>query len=472
MNGTNEKIEDKNRRKLGIHLTSSKIFKEYIFSEISNKLNDYLWTDLYCGEGNLIFPILDRVPENNRIEFFKEHVFLSDIQEDMIQKCKTKAISYGIPDKVIEKNILLSDNLEEFPRSLLEKNYPIYHITNPPYLYLGYIRKNQNTQSHLKYFTEENDGYQDLYQIAMMNDLRNGIKNLIYIIPTNFLFGASISNKFRNDFFRYYEIEKTIIFETKVFEYTGTNIMIGVFTRKQNPTVSSIKFSGSKIKNSGKITRFYNLDPEYNFRAGTKFFQFVKNLRLNRPLNVKYYLKLSEIEQNKGKKKLEVINSSEYHSGKYLKKQININEDLWNKIKSNILFVKTVDSGSYDGRAGLYKIKNIFNVDGILVSKNTYRTSPIHLFLQPTLSLGDQELLMEYFNFILEYFRNMLDSEFLTTYKYSNADYTRKYLGLRQVRKIIKTFPLLEISDEDKEFLKDRLLNKDFSQIKWILEKY
>ncbi|MHA1235971.1 MAG: hypothetical protein ACTSQL_12935 [Promethearchaeota archaeon] len=42
---------------------------------------------------------------------------------------------------------------------------------------------------------------------------------------------------------------------------------------------------------------------------------------------------------------------------------------------------------------------------------------------------------------ILEHFREKLDSEFLTTYKYSNAIYTRKYLGLTQVRKIIETFP-------------------------------
>ena len=34
-----------------------------------------------------------------------------------------------------------------------------------------------------------------------------------------------------------------------------------------------------------------------------------------------------------------------------------------------------------------------------------------------------------------------MDSEFLTTYKYSNADYTRKYLGLTQTRKLIETFP-------------------------------
>jgi hypothetical protein len=61
--------------------------------------------------------------------------------------------------------------------------------------------------------------------------------------------------------------------------------------------------------------------------------------------------------------------------------------------------------------------------------------------LEPGLSRTEQILLKNYFNFILESFREKLDSEFLTTYKYSNADYTRKYLGLTQVRKLIQTFP-------------------------------
>jgi hypothetical protein len=97
-----------------------------------------------------------------------------------------------------------------------------------------------------------------------------------------------------------------------------------------------------------------------------------------------------------------------------------------------------VDTGSYEGRAGLSLIKEDFDADGIYVSGNTYRTSLIQIFLEPEILKSDQIILKEYFNFILEHFRKELDSEFLTTYKYSNAEYTRKYLGLTQVRNIIE----------------------------------
>jgi hypothetical protein len=38
-------------------------------------------------------------------------------------------------------------------------------------------------------------------------------------------------------------------------------------------------------------------------------------------------------------------------------------------------------------------------------------------------------------------FRALADSEFMTTYKYSESEYTRKYLGLSQAKAIIETFP-------------------------------
>ena len=52
---------------------------------------------------------------------------------------------------------------------------------------------------------------------------------------------------------------------------------------------------------------------------------------------------------------------------------------------------------------------------------------------------------------ILEYFRDKTDSEFLTTYKYSNSEYTRKYLGLTQAKKLIETFPLLNLNENQKD---------------------
>ncbi|GAG94291.1 unnamed protein product, partial [marine sediment metagenome] len=180
---------------------------------------DYKWIDLYAGEGNLILPILNSIQPEDRTRFFKNNIYLSDIQDEMIEKCIKKAEIYGIPSKVASDNIKLRDNLERFPDFLKDNQKPLFHITNPPYLYLGYIRKHNETQKYLKLFEGRNNGYQDLYQIAMVNDLRNQIDNLIYIIPSNFLFGASVSNKFRKDFLKFYKINKMIFLKQNIRVY-------------------------------------------------------------------------------------------------------------------------------------------------------------------------------------------------------------------------------------------------------------
>lgn len=141
------------RRTLGVHLTSTKIFFKYIFPEIKDKLFDYIWIDQYAGEGALILPILKFIPKDKRINFFKNHIYLFDIQEEMVKKCIVNAQSYGIPIDLANRNINQRDNLRNFPKFLKSKELPIYHISNPPYLYLGYIRKHEETKIQKnKYF--------------------------------------------------------------------------------------------------------------------------------------------------------------------------------------------------------------------------------------------------------------------------------------------------------------------------------
>ncbi len=457
--------ESLHRRSLGVHLTSSDIFLKFIFPVIKEKLWEYKWIDLYAGEGNLILPILNSIQSEDRIRFFKNHIYLSDIQEEMIEKCIKKAEFYGIPSDIASSNIRLRDNLESFPEFLRDNQKPIFHITNPPYLYLGYIRKHNETQKYLKFFEGKNEGYQDLYQIAMMNDLRNQIDNLIYIIPSNFLFGASVSNKFRKDFLKFFKINKIIIFETKIFEFTGTNICIGFFERKNIPKSENIEFKGIKInRQNGEIRKKYILKPKYKYRTGSEFDEFLEENRVDTPLDVNYYLLKKELMNNKGSNKLSVIDANNYKSNQYNKIDLQVNDTLKNKIESNILYVRTVDTGSISGRVGLGVITEDFNVNGIYVSGNTYRTHPIQIFLEPEISYNEQILLKNYFNLLLEAFRKKLDSEFLTTYKYSNAEYTRKYLGLTQVRKLIETFPYEKLNQNFKEKLGILVEKKDLER--------
>jgi len=472
------------RRIYGEFLTSSDIFKQFILPEIKDDIYKYTWVDLFAGEGNLILPILELVPKDERIDFFKEHIFLFDIQKEMVEKAISNAEKYGIPREVAEQNILQRDTLKDYPEFILKSKFEVYHITNPPYLYIGYIVKHKETQKYLEYFKGENEGYQDLYQIALMNDLRHNIKKMIYIIPSNFLFGYSVSNKIRDDFLKYYTIRKAYIFEKRIFEWTGTNVTICFFERKEIPRSEKIIFPAIKINNKGVSSRTYILDPKNHYRAGNEFEEFVKNYKSPKPLKFSFYLTKDIVEKNKGDKPIYVIDVNSFNGREYEKKVIYVNEYLYKRIKENILFLRTLDTGSPDGRAGIYVIREVFGVDGILVSKEKYRTHPIQIFFDDPISIDDQILLKNYFNLVLEYLREITDSEFMTTYKYSNSEYTRKYLGLSQAKKLIETFPILLLKEKEKEELKELIDKKDaegvisfikaFNRKKllsWLLEK-
>ena len=462
--------ENKKRRTYGEHLTPVQVFKEFILPEIKDKLYNYIWVDLFAGKGNLILPILELIPKKERENFFKKHVFLFDIQKKLVEQAVQNAMKYGIPREIAEQNITQRDTIKNYPKFLLDLELPVYHITNPPYLYIGYIVKHKETQKYLEYFKGENAGYQDLYQLGLINDLRHGLKKMIYIIPSNFLFGFSVSNKIRNDFLKYYTIKKAIIFEKGIFEYTGTNVIICFFERKKEPEHEKFSFEGIKINKEIK-KKIYVLNPKNHYRAGNDFEKFISEFQANKPLKIKYYLTLEDVRKNNGNFEVTVIDANAFNCKEYRKIKIYVNEKLYNKIKSNILFVRTVDTGSVDGRVGLYKIRDVFEVDGILVTKAKYRTHPIQIFIAPALSTEDQILLKDYFNLVLEYFRKKTDSEFMTTYKYSNSEYTRKYLGLLQVKKLIQTFPLLSLRDEERRHLKDLIKNKKVEDLILFVKK-
>lgn len=452
------------RRTYGEHLTPIQIFKEFILPEIKDKLCNYIWVDLFAGKGNLILPILELIPNNERIEFFKKHVFLFDIQKELVEQAIQNAMEYGIPKDIAEQNIIQRDTIRSYPEFLLNLDFPVYHITNPPYLYIGYIAKHKETKKYLEYFKGNNEGYQDLYQLALINDLHHGIKNMVYVIPSNFLFGFSVSNKIRDDFLKYYMIRKATIFEKEIFEYTGTNVIICFFERKKEPKHEVFSFGSIKINKEIK-ERIYTLNPKNHYRAGNDFKEFVNECQANKPLKIKYYLTIEEVNNNKGDFEVEVIDANAFNGREYKKVKIYVNKELHDRIKTNILFVRTLDTGSLNGRAGIYKIRDVFGVDGILVTKDRYRTHPIQIFIEPQLSPEEQTLLMNYFNLMLEYFREKTDSEFMTTYKYSNSEYTRKYLGLSQVKKLIETFPWLSLKEDEQTYFKDLIKNKNVDAI-------
>jgi len=457
---------EKLRREFGVHLTSVEVFKKFIFPEIKGILHKYVWVDLFCGEGNLILPILEAIPKREREKFFEEHIFLFDIQKEMVEKSIKNAQKYGISAEIARKNIRTRDTLADYPKFIKNLKHPVYHITNPPYLYIGYIAK--NSERNLKYFLGQNEGYQDLYQIALINDLRNGLEKLIYIIPTNFLFGFSVSNKIRKDFLPFYNIKKAVIFERKIFEFTGTNVCICFFERK--PTISSdpIIFKAIKI-NSITQRKTYRLTSQNFYRAGGEFDEYVSHFKARSPLKVEFYLTLEEVNKNKGNEIIKLLDVNSFSNGYFKFNVYKVNQNFHKKLHANPLFVRTLDTGSWEGRVGIYNVKEVFGVDGMVVTKEKYRTHPIQIFIEPELSRNDLILLKNYFNLMLEYFRDITDSEFLTTFKYSNSEYVRKYLGLSQTKKLIETLPLHIMSNREKNILRILIEQKNIEGIKDVL---
>lgn len=459
------------RKKYGVFETPVWIFEEYIFPRIRNILYNYIWVDLFCGSGNLILPILKYIPSYERVSFFKKHIFMYDVLPEMVNRAIENAIRYGIPREVAVENIVVRDTLKNYPRELLNSELDVYHITNPPYMYIGYIKKNNELRFWLEYFKGDFEGYQDLYQLALANDAKHGISRMIYVIPTNFLYGASVSNKIRDDILRYYYIREAVVFEKQLFDYTGQHVGIFFFERKDNPKHESQKFTIIKVSKTGKQIKTITINPRSHYRSNTEFEEFVQKYRAAKPLKITFYLYLDEVVRNQGNNKVVAIDSNSYNGFDYERRVFYVNDRLYKKIKNNILFVKTIDGVRENEKAGIYVIKDYFNADCIVVTKSPYRTHPIQLFFEPEVSVEDQLLLKDYFNFVLNSLRELTDSEFMTTYKYANTSFTRKYLGLTQVKKLIETFPILTMNNREKEELKKIIEEKDFEKLCIFLKK-
>lgn len=421
-------------RLFGQHFTSKEIFRKHIFPEIKEEIYNYTFIDYYAGEGNLILPILDIIPLEQRIDYFKKHIFLFEIQKSLVEKAIKNAEEYWIPKEIAKKNIQQNDSLKKYPK--IKTSLPIFHITNPPYLYLWYIKKNKETENYLEYFKAEWSGLQDLYQLAMFQDVKYNITKNIYIIPSNFLFSASWTNQVRIWYLEKYSIKKAIIFEEKIFDFTGQHVGIFFFERKIKKQHNIQKFQAIKINWCTK-KRDFVLSKENNYRGGNEFMEFCKNTSTEK-LHVDFYLMEEEILKNKWKMRL-----MGYDINKKKYKEYLVNPSFYERVKKNYLYIRTIDTWKMDGRIWLYDIRKDYQADCIVITNGkTYRTYPIQIFLKSDFPFHMDDL-KDYFNLTLEAFRNEYDSDFLTTFMYSeNAEYVRKFIGLNYTRKLIQTFKI------------------------------
>ena len=185
-----------------------------------------------------------------------------------------------------------------------------------------------------------------------------------------------------------------------------------------------------------------------NFKPNNEYYNYIKNNFKKNHVNVKFYLKYNELEENKGNNRVILLNSKDYKNGEYTKETFYVNDIMYERIISNPLFIRTVDTGSLKGKAGLYSIYDEYKTEGIFVKGQTYRTNPIQIFIEPKLTKNESYNLMRLFNNILNNLRDKTGGDFMTTYKYTdNPKYIRKYLGLKQVKEILTTISIKDLKD-------------------------
>lgn len=429
------------KKQLGQYFTPEELFDEFIRPHIEEKITNRFWTDLFAGEGNLILPILRLVPKERREEFFAKQVYLQEIDERLTSRLTEKLEKLGIAKELVSQRVKIGDSFREYPDFSDGNNLTITHITNPPYRYIGSIKKDPRARHLSELFSGPFKRLQDIYQIALLNDTIQGrVEEGIYILPTNFLLGDAGSRLARCLVLDHWKLEQAILVEDEVFEDTGTHVGIFFLRRKRVPSREKQSAHLVKWRRGKREERVRELSPSYGYGLSSWVWEWLQERKASQPLKYRFYLTIEEVKKNPGDSELILLDAN-HHSKSlgYERIKARVSESFHEFIRRNPLYLRTLDTGKESGRAGMYSVRDL-RADGFVVTETPYRTHPIQVLFEEELEKEHLEDIRNHFNQTLAFLRNKGD-DFLTTYKYSeSSEYVRKYLGLKIAKAILDTY--------------------------------
>jgi hypothetical protein len=304
------------------------------------------------------------------------------------------------------------DNKKVFKNDSI-KNVKKYNfvITNPPYLNIN----KANKEIKKEYFS--NNDFEDLYHVSL-NSIINSEEG-IAIVPINFL-SAQNSKRIRGIFFSKFRIVEMNYFKQQVFPDTTYNV-VAFYYRKKDNILDSDFIIKTHIYPEGKKVNI-ELCKNHDWSIGGKIFKLIKNQK--NFLGVKR-LTEKDMAGNKGNIKIKAA----YNHVKD-KREFAVSKDIYNTIKSNIILLKAIDSGSESGKISLENIRD-YKVD-CLVSKESSRHM-IYLTLESKVSITEQKKIIDSFNKEINKLREDYLSLFLTNYR----DKDRKRISFDFVYKFI-----------------------------------
>jgi len=366
----------KQKKQLGQFLTKN---SDDILKDLDKYIEGKEVVDPFAGEGDLI---------------------------DWARRNKAKkVIGYDIDKRCINgKDIFLND-------SLLNPLKYKFVLTNPPYLNINKASK----ETKQKYFSKFE--FEDLYQISLSSILNS--EEGVVIVPINFL-SARNSIKIKNIFFHKFEIVEMNYFTHPVFSDTTNNVIAFYYKKKKSPLKDrfSIKthiYPGNKILN-------IKLKRNCSWNIHGDFLDTIKNQK--NELGI-YRLVEKDVDEERGQIEMPIA-----HNHIEDTKTIKVSEGFYNAIKSNIIFLKAIDSGTENGKISLEDIRK-YDVK-CLVSKESSRHM-IHLIFKKKIPIAKQKKIIDIFNQELNRMRDEYLSLFLTNYR----DNDRKRVSFDFVYKFI-----------------------------------
>ncbi len=309
---------------------------------------------------------------------------------------------YDIDKKLINKKIHYNDSLNN------HGNYK-FILTNPPYLNIN----KADIQTKNKYFSFVN--FEDLYQAALFSIMNS--EEGIVIVPINFL-SAENSQKIREIFFTKFEIIEMNYFKQQVFSDTTYNVISFYYKKKKNIFSDNFIIKTKIYPDFVKIN--IKLEKKFDWTIGGKLLSQIRSYE-----NKLGIYRLTEDHIQIGNKEISVA----YNHIKDIRKY-NISEEFYKNLRQNIILLRAIDSGTDKGRIKLENIKN-YDLE-CLISKESSRNM-IYLIFKETISVYEQEKIIELFNSELNKIRENYLSLFLTNFR----DNDRKRISFDFAYKLI-----------------------------------
>lgn len=305
--------------------------------------------------------------------------------------------------------------------SLKQKRSYKFILTNPPYLNVN--KANQKTKDlYLR-----GSGFEDLYQAAL-NSILDSEEGIV-IVPINFL-SAENSAKIRKIFFSKFKIPEMNYFKQPVFPDTTYNVIAFYYRQKGTEDSFTIRTHVYPENESIKV----ELEKRFDWAIGG---------RILKPISeVDNFLGVRRLVEDDIQPGRFVVRAAYNHVKE--KREYRVNSAVKRKIKSNIILLKAIDSGSEEGKIALEDIRR-YKVD-CLVSKPTSRHMVYLVFEYKQPSISEQKRIIELFNKEINRLRGDQFSLFLTNYRDKNRkrisfDFVYKFINYLYFYKILGKAP-------------------------------